>query len=99
MKKRVSLSKITPTVANFLHGNCQSVSSPRCWSFWRMACSPDAQAARTGFRRFVSPMSQEEILAAARAHVRERLESDSSGHDWWHIDRVVRLARRLAHYA
>ncbi len=41
-------------------------------------------------------MSQEEILAAARAHVRERLESDSSGHDWWHIDRVVRLARRLA---
>jgi uncharacterized protein len=41
-------------------------------------------------------MSQEEILAAARAHVRERLESDSSGHDWWHIDRVVRLARGLA---
>ena len=41
-------------------------------------------------------MNQEEILAAARAHVRERLEHDSSGHDWWHIDRVVRLARRLA---
>jgi uncharacterized protein len=39
---------------------------------------------------------QEQILAAARAHVRERLEHDSSGHDWWHIDRVVRLARRLA---
>lgn len=41
-------------------------------------------------------MEQERILAAARAHVRERLEHDSSGHDWWHIDRVVRLARRLA---
>jgi uncharacterized protein len=41
-------------------------------------------------------MQQEQILAAARAHVRERLEHDSSGHDWWHIDRVVRLARRLA---
>ncbi|HEY7357527.1 MAG TPA: HD domain-containing protein, partial [Ktedonobacterales bacterium] len=41
-------------------------------------------------------MEQEQILAAARAHVRERLEHDSSGHDWWHIDRVVRLARRLA---
>src|ERR1051326_8429247 len=40
-------------------------------------------------------MKQEQILAAARAHVRERLEHDSSGHDWWHIDRVVRLARRL----
>ncbi len=41
-------------------------------------------------------MNQEEILAAARAHVRERLARDASGHDWWHIDRVVRLARRLA---
>ncbi len=41
-------------------------------------------------------MDQEQILTAARAHVRERLEHDSSGHDWWHIDRVVRLARRLA---
>lgn len=41
-------------------------------------------------------MNQEELLAEARAHVRERLEGDSSGHDWWHIDRVVRLARRLA---
>jgi uncharacterized protein len=41
-------------------------------------------------------MEQEQILAAARAHVRQRLAHDSSGHDWWHIDRVVRLARRLA---
>jgi uncharacterized protein len=41
-------------------------------------------------------MEREQILAAARAHVRERLRHDSSGHDWWHIDRVVRLARRLA---
>ncbi len=41
-------------------------------------------------------MDQDQLLAAARAHVRERLEHDSSGHDWWHIERVVRLARRLA---
>jgi uncharacterized protein len=41
-------------------------------------------------------MDREQVLAEARAHVRERLEGDSSGHDWWHIDRVVRLARRLA---
>jgi uncharacterized protein len=41
-------------------------------------------------------MNQEALLAEARAHVRERLANDSSGHDWWHIDRVVRLARRLA---
>jgi len=41
-------------------------------------------------------MNHEQLLADARAHVRERLSSESSGHDWWHIDRVVRLARRLA---
>ena len=41
-------------------------------------------------------MDREQILAAARAYVRQRLEHDSSGHDWWHVDRVVRLARRLA---
>jgi uncharacterized protein len=41
-------------------------------------------------------MNREQLLAATRAHVRERLEHDSSGHDWWHIERVVRLARRLA---
>jgi uncharacterized protein len=41
-------------------------------------------------------MNRAQLLASARAHVRERLEGDSSGHDWWHIDRVVRLARRLA---
>ncbi|HEY7124332.1 MAG TPA: HD domain-containing protein [Ktedonobacterales bacterium] len=41
-------------------------------------------------------MNQEELLAATRAHVRARLEGDSSGHDWWHIERVARMARRLA---
>jgi uncharacterized protein len=39
---------------------------------------------------------QEHLLAATRAHVRARLEGDSSGHDWWHIERVARMARRLA---
>lgn len=41
-------------------------------------------------------MDRAQLLAEARAHVRERLGGDSSGHDWWHIERVVRLARRLA---
>lgn len=39
---------------------------------------------------------KEEILVRARAFVREQLQHDASGHDWWHVDRVVRLARRLA---
>src|SRR5260370_24990025 len=41
-------------------------------------------------------MNPEQLLAATRAHVRARLEGDSSGHDWWHIERVARMARRLA---
>ncbi len=41
-------------------------------------------------------MDREQVLADARAHVRARLGNESSGHDWWHIDRVVRLAQRLA---
>jgi HD superfamily phosphodiesterase len=37
-----------------------------------------------------------EITASAERYVREQLEGDSSGHDWWHVDRVRRLALRLA---
>jgi uncharacterized protein len=37
-----------------------------------------------------------EILQAAEAWARDKLAHDSSGHDWWHIDRVVRTARTIA---
>ncbi len=40
--------------------------------------------------------SRQTILAQARAYVREQLQSDASGHDWWHIERVVALAGRIA---
>src|SRR5215469_9941876 len=39
---------------------------------------------------------REEILAEARLFVREQLGSDTTGHDWWHVERVTNLARRLA---
>jgi uncharacterized protein len=38
----------------------------------------------------------ERVLAAAAAWARAKLAHDSSGHDWWHIDRVVRTARTIA---
>ncbi|WIG61335.1 MAG: HD domain protein [Ktedonobacterales bacterium] len=41
-------------------------------------------------------MSQQEMLAQAEAFVKEQLARDSSGHDWWHIARVRRLARIIA---
>src|SRR5258708_4946238 len=41
-------------------------------------------------------MDQEQLLRDAEAFARAELSDDSSGHDWWHIDRVTRLARRIA---
>ncbi|TVY08453.1 HD domain-containing protein [Paenibacillus cremeus] len=40
--------------------------------------------------------SREAILEQARQWVRKELERDSSGHDWWHIARVTKMAKRLA---
>lgn len=40
--------------------------------------------------------NREAILEQARIYVRQELERDSSGHDWWHIVRVAGMAKRLA---
>jgi uncharacterized protein len=39
--------------------------------------------------------STETILARSAEHVRELLAGDSSGHDWWHIERVRETALRI----
>lgn len=39
---------------------------------------------------------RQQQLDQTRQYVREQLENDSSGHDWWHIARVTKLAKRLA---
>ncbi|WP_248924881.1 HD domain-containing protein [Paenibacillus hamazuiensis] len=36
------------------------------------------------------------VLEAAARYARETLENDASGHDWWHIYRVDRLAETIA---
>ena len=41
-------------------------------------------------------MTPTDILTATATHVRETLAGDSSGHDWWHIDRVRRNALLVA---
>jgi uncharacterized protein len=38
----------------------------------------------------------DDLIARTAALVRERLQHDSSGHDWWHVDRVRRNALFLA---
>lgn len=37
-----------------------------------------------------------EIVKAAEVHVKEALGEDGSGHDWQHVDRVRRMALRIA---
>lgn len=37
-----------------------------------------------------------QILLKTEAFIREKLAGDSSGHDWWHIDRVRRNAVHIA---
>jgi uncharacterized protein len=41
-------------------------------------------------------MDRQQLLDAAAAFVRERLAGDSSGHDWWHIERVRSAALAIA---
>lgn len=38
----------------------------------------------------------EEWLAKTREYVKGRLTGEGSGHDWWHIVRVTKMAERLA---
>lgn len=40
---------------------------------------------------------REELIRAAERFCRSELENDPTGHDWWHIHRVVQMAKRLAH--
>lgn len=39
---------------------------------------------------------QKEMISAAERFCKSELENDATGHDWWHIHRVVQMARRLA---
>ncbi|MCL6457683.1 MAG: DUF1835 domain-containing protein [Gorillibacterium sp.] len=41
-------------------------------------------------------MNHKAILEQARYYVQKELEHDASGHDWWHIVRVTRIAKLLA---
>lgn len=38
----------------------------------------------------------ERVLAETEAFVRGRMEGEGTGHDWWHVHRVRRMALRLA---
>ncbi|TBL81410.1 HD domain-containing protein [Paenibacillus thalictri] len=39
---------------------------------------------------------EQRVLAAAEAYAKQELAQEASGHDWWHVYRVDRLAERIA---
>jgi uncharacterized protein len=41
-------------------------------------------------------LNRSAIIAGAEEFARNELAADSSGHDWWHVYRVTKLARKLA---
>lgn len=41
-------------------------------------------------------MNKEKIIASTREYVCNELSNDPSGHDWWHIARVSKLAKKIA---
>lgn len=41
-------------------------------------------------------MNETTVLDQVRNHVKQKLAGDGSGHDWWHIVRVVNLAKTIA---
>src|SRR5262245_15598825 len=47
-------------------------------------------------KRISRSMDQDLILKQTEAFVRQTLAGESSGHDWWHIHRVSRLAVEIA---
>src|SRR6267142_2208640 len=40
-------------------------------------------------------MDKDAIVSAVAAEVRKRFEKEGSGHDWWHIHRVWKMAHRI----
>ncbi len=41
-------------------------------------------------------MDKQSVIMATEEFVKEKLEGDSSGHDWWHIHRVRQMAEKIA---
>ncbi len=41
-------------------------------------------------------MKKQKIITQTEAFVRDTLAGEGTGHDWWHITRVVGMARRIA---
>jgi uncharacterized protein len=41
-------------------------------------------------------LNKREIIEKTKTFIKHKLEGEGTGHDWWHVDRVYRLAKRIA---
>jgi uncharacterized protein len=44
----------------------------------------------------VNLLQYERLLTLTKEYVRQELQNDASGHDWWHIARVTDMAKKIA---
>jgi len=44
----------------------------------------------------ISSMTNDQIIEKTRAYVEEKFNGEGSGHDWWHMYRVWKLAKHIA---
>ena len=40
--------------------------------------------------------SEKEILENVKSEIQNQFEGEATGHDWWHIVRVVNTAKQIA---
>lgn len=40
-------------------------------------------------------MDEQKVITATAAHVQEKLSGEASGHDWWHVYRVWKMAKTI----
>lgn len=41
-------------------------------------------------------MNEEEIIGKVKKYVKEKMEGEATGHDWWHVFRVWKLSKKIA---
>jgi uncharacterized protein len=51
-----------------------------------------------GLARTGRPISREEVIGKTGELVRSKLDEESTGHDWWHVERVRATALRIAEH-
>lgn len=49
-----------------------------------------------GLMPYLRPMNTLDIITATEKRLKTEFEGESTGHDWWHVDRVRRIALMLA---